>query len=41
MRAIGGMIQTGAVVIVTLDEADLAWMIAFLDLYAFSECAVG
>jgi predicted nucleic acid-binding protein len=34
MKAIGGLIESGLVKLVELDETALAWIIAFLDRYA-------
>jgi uncharacterized protein len=34
IRAIGGLVQSGSVRLVELDESALHWMIAFLDRYA-------
>jgi uncharacterized protein len=33
-KALGGMVESGLVQLVELDEASLAWIIAFLDRYA-------
>jgi predicted nucleic acid-binding protein len=37
MKAIGGLIESGLVTLVELDETALAWIIAFLDRYASAE----